>query len=212
MTIRVAVADDHPIVLTGIEGLIQDSGDMEIVALCTNGEEVVDTVLRIKPDVLLLDIRMPKKSGFEILKELGEKQSPTRVVLITGDLTEDDAIEAIRLGVRGVLLKQMAPRLLVECVRKVHSGEQWLEKASFHRAMEKMVRREEATRMLSDQLTKRELELMRGVAQNLTNRELSERFFISPGTVKIHLNSIYRKLGISGRVELTRFARESGLA
>lgn len=210
--IRVAVADDHPIVLTGIEGLLQDAGDMQIVALCNNGEDVVDTVMQVKPDVLLLDIRMPKKNGFAILKELGEKGSTTRVVLITGDLTEDDAIEAIRLGVRGVLLKQMAPRLLLECVRKVHSGEQWLEKASFNRAMEKMVRREEATKKLSEQLTRRELELMRGIAQNLTNRELSERFFISQGTVKIHLNSIYRKLGVTGRVELTRLARESGLA
>jgi len=142
VTIRVAVADDHPIVLTGIEGLIQDAGDMQIVALCNNGDEVVDTVLLVKPDILLLDIRMPKKNGFAILKELGEKGSATRVVLITGDLTEDDVIDAIRLGVRGVLLKQMAPRLLLECVRKVHNGEQWLEKTSFNRAMEKMVRRE----------------------------------------------------------------------
>jgi len=212
VTIRVAVADDHPIVLTGIEGLIQDSGDMEVVALCTNGEDVVDTVLRVNPDVLLLDIRMPKKNGFEILKELGEKKSTTRVVLITGDLTEDDAIDAIRLGVRGVLLKQMAPRLLLECVRKVHAGEQWVEKTSFQRALEKMVRREEATKKLAEQLTKRELELMRGIAQKLSNRELSERFFITQGTVKIHLNSIYRKLGINGRVALTHFARESGLA
>lgn len=212
MTIRVAIADDHPIVLTGIEGLIQESGDMEAVALCTNGEEVVEAVLRHKPDVLLLDIRMPRKNGFQILKELTENGTNTRVVLITGDLTEDDAIDAIRLGVRGVLLKQMAPRLLLECVRKVHAGEQWIEKESFGGAMDKMLRREAAATKLAAQLTKRELELMRGIAQNLTNRELSEKLFISQGTVKIHLNSIYRKLGIDGRVELTRFARESGLA
>jgi DNA-binding NarL/FixJ family response regulator len=212
VTIRVAIADDHPVVLSGLEALLQGSDEFEIVATCGDGTDVVESVLKQKPDVLLLDIRMPGKDGFGVLKDLAECRSQTRVVLITGALTEDEAIEALRLGARGILLKQMAPRLLLECVRKVHAGEQWLEKASIGRAIEKMLRREDAAQKLASKLTKRELELMRSIAQNLTNREISERLFISPGTVKMHLNSIYRKLGINGRVELTRFARESGLA
>jgi len=199
-------------VLSGLQALLQGSDAFEIVATCANGADVVESVLAQKPDVLLLDIRMPGKDGFAVLKDLAEHGSQTRVVLITGALTEDEAIEALRLGARGILLKQMAPRLLLECVRKVHAGDQWLEKASIGRAIEKMLRREDAVQKLATKLTKRELELMRSIAQNLTNREISERLFISLGTVKMHLNSIYRKLGIKGRVELTRFARESGLA
>jgi len=212
VTIRVAIADDHPIVLTGLETLLNASDEFEIVVSCPDGERVVDDVLKMNPDVLLLDIRMPGRDGFAVLRELAARGSQTRVVLITGALTDDEAIDALRLGARGILLKQMAPRLLLECVRKVHAGGEWLDEASIGQAIEKMLRREEAAQRLSAKLTRRELDLLRSIAQNLTNREISKRLLITPGTVKIHLNSIYRKLGIDGRVELTRFARESGLA
>jgi DNA-binding NarL/FixJ family response regulator len=212
VTIRVGIADDHPIVLTGLETLLNASDEFKIVSTCPDGETVVEDVLKKKPDVLLLDIRMPGRDGFAVLRELTARGSQTRVVLLTGSLTEDEAIDALRLGARGILLKQAAPLLLLDCVRRVHAGEQFVEKASIGHAIEKMMRREEAAQRLSTKLTKRELELMRSIAQNLTNREIGKRLLISPGTVKIHLNSIYRKLGIDSRVELTRFARESGLA
>ena len=117
----------------------------------------------------------------------------------------------MRLGIRGILLKEMAPRLLLECIRKVHSGSQWLEKASIGRVVEKMLKREEATQHFGLLLTKREHEILNLVVRNSTNDEIAEKLFIASGTVKIHVHSIYKKLGVSGRSELTRVAKEKGL-
>ena len=211
MTIRIVIADDHPIVLSGLEQLFRSEHDIEVVATCTDGTEVMKAVGGLKPDVLLLDLHMPRKSGLEVLRELNDDASAVRVVLLTGQLSEDEVIEALRLNVRGVLLKEMAPRLLVECVRKVHAGGQWLEKASIGRAIEKMLKREEAVQQVSAVLTRRELELLKLAAGDLTTREIASQLFIAEGTVKIHLHSIYGKLGINNRVELKRLAREKGL-
>ena len=211
MTIRIVIADDHPIVLSGLEQLFRSERDIEVVATATDGTEVLKAVVRQKPDVLLLDLHMPRKTGLDVLRELNDAASSVRVVLLTGQLSEDEVIEALRLNVRGVLLKEMAPRLLVECVRKVHAGGQWLEKASIGRAIEKMLKREEAVQQVSALLTRRELELLKLAAGELTTKEIAAHLFIAEGTVKIHLHSIYGKLGINNRVELKRLAREKGL-
>jgi DNA-binding NarL/FixJ family response regulator len=211
LTIRLVIADDHPIVLGGLETLLQTSPGFEVVARCDDSRTVVRAVMAQKPDVVLLDLRMPNRSGLEIMAELNERAPGTRVVLLTGAITEDELMEAMRLGVRGILLKDMAPRLLLECVRKVHNGEQWLEKASTGRAIAKMLKRETGLKQVTGMLTRRELELMRLVLLDLSNKEIADKLYITPGTVKIHLHSVYTKLGVNGRVELKHFAREKGL-
>src|SRR3989442_10210924 len=128
MTVHVALADDHPIVLDGLEGLFRLEPDFQVVARCINGEETLVAVRRHRPDILILDLRMPRGDGLEILQTLRREKLPTKVVLLAAALEEDEILEALRLGVRGVGLKEIAPQLLVQCVRKVHAGEQWLEK------------------------------------------------------------------------------------
>jgi DNA-binding NarL/FixJ family response regulator len=132
-------------------------------------------------------------------------------VLLTAHVDEHQLLEAVKLDVAGVVLKEMAPRLLVECVRKVFAGEKWLEKHSVTRAMDRMSRRESELQKLSQLLTPRELEIVRLAAEGLRNREIAERLAITEGTVKIHLHNIYEKLGVNGRSQLILHATRQGL-
>ncbi|OGB88272.1 MAG: DNA-binding response regulator [candidate division NC10 bacterium RIFCSPLOWO2_12_FULL_66_18] len=211
MPISLVLADDHPIILDGLEMLFRAEQDFQVLARCVNGEETIQAVRQHRPDILILDIRMPGKDGLAVLREVKKDSLPTRAVLLTVGLDEDDLLEAIRLGVRGVVLKEMAPQMLVQCVRKVHAGEQWLEKRSVGRALEKMLLREAGERQVAGVLTPRELEIVRMVAAGLRNKEIAESLSISEGTVKIHLHHIYEKLHLGGRLELALYAQERGL-
>lgn len=209
--IRIIIADDHPVVLRGLDALLETEGDVEVVAQCQNGVEALAAVRAHQPDVLLLDLSMPIKTGLQVLRELRAEGNAVRVVLLALKIEEEEILEAIRLGVRGLLLKELALRLLVQCIRKVHAGETWLERDSAARAFESLLRREAATRELSAVLTPRELEILRKLAQGQRNKQLAEVFHISEGTIKTHVHSIYEKLHVSSRAELIIYCRERGI-
>jgi len=211
MPIGLVLADDHPIVLDGLEQLFRLEQDFKVLARCRDGDETLQAVRKYRPDVLILDIRMPGRSGLAVLREMKREKLPTRVVLLTAAIDENEALEAIRLRVSGVVLKEMAPQLLVKCVRKVHAGGQWFEKRSFARALETLLQREAGARQIAGVLTPREMEIVRLVASGLHNKEVAEKLLISEGTVKIHLHHIYEKLHVDGRLELTLYARDKGL-
>jgi DNA-binding NarL/FixJ family response regulator len=210
--IRIALVDDHVIVLDGLEQIFKLEPEFEVVARSTTAEAALKAVEEYKPDVLVLDLAMPGHDGLWVLERVNELSPPTRTVLLTAHLDEDKMIEAIRLGVSGVVLKEMAPRLLMECVRKVHAGEKWLEKQSVARALDRMLKRESERNQVSALLTARELEIVRLVTEGLRNKEISERLSITEGTVKIHLHNIYEKLGVTGRPQLILYATRHGLA
>lgn len=209
--IRVVLTDDHPIVLDGLEQLFLREKDFEIVARCVDGEEALRTVKHHKPDILVLDIQMPRMNGLQVLREIHDQKLPTRVVLLTAALDEDQVMEAMRLGVAGLVLKEMASKRLVQCVRHVSGGDQWLESSLVSKALEKMMKREQGSREVARVLTPRETEVVKMVATGMRNKEIAEKLQISEGTVKIHLHTIYEKLQITGRVELSLFARDKGL-
>ncbi len=211
MTISLVLADDHPLILEGLEALFRREPDIKVLARCVNGEETLQAVRQHFPDVLILDIRMPKMDGLAVIREMKKENLSPRVVLLTMGLDEDEVVEGLRLGVSGVVLKEMAPHLLVQCVRKVHAGEHWLEKQSFSRAMEKILRREAGAREIAEVLTPREIQVVHLVATGLHNREIAEKLFISEGRAKNHLLHIFEKLKVSDRAELTRYARDKGL-
>lgn len=210
MPIHLVLADDHPIVLDALEHLFSLEPDFKVLARCRDGEETLRAVLEHRPDVLILDTRLPGKDGLAVLREIKKEKLSTRIVFFTTALDEAEALEAIRLGVNGVVLKAMAPELLVKCVRKVHGGGQWLETRSVGRALEKLVRRETEVRQMAAVLTPREIEIVRMVASSLRNREIAVKLSISEGTVKVHLHSIYQKLRVKGRVELALYAQDKG--
>jgi two-component system, NarL family, nitrate/nitrite response regulator NarL len=205
--IRLVLVDDHPIVLDGLEQLFNTEPDLEVVGRATTSEGAIGAIDAFRPDIVVLDLAMPGHDGLWVVEQINARAIETRVVLLTAHLDEMRLLEAVRLGVAGVVLKEMAPRLLVECVRKVHAGEKWLA-----RAMDRVMKRESDLQQLSRILTPRELEIVRLVAEGLRNREIAERLTITEGTVKIHLHNIYEKLGVSGRPQLILFATRQGLS
>jgi len=212
MPITLVLADDHPLVLDGIEAVLATQPDMQVLASCADGEAALAAVRAHRPDVLVLDLRMPRMDGLSVLRELKEKDGQTKVVVLTAALSSDDVIEAVRLGVRGVVLKEMAPRMLVNCIRKVHEGGRWLEHASMGRALDQLIVRDAGERELARILTGRELDVARCVAQGLRNKDIAKRLGVNEGTVKLHLHNVYLKLGIDGRLALNVLLREKGLA
>ena len=211
MPITLVIADDHPLILDAMENLFRLKKDLKVVARCLDGDEALTAVRQNKPDILVLDIQMPAKDGLVVLREMRKEKLPTQVVILTATLDEEGLTEAVRLGVRGLVLKELAPKLLVECIRKVHGGALWLEKRLVSSAMEKLVQRETARNDAAQVLTPREIEIIEQVAEGLRNTEIGQKLFISEGTVKIHLHNIYQKLGVDSRTKLTRYAQENGL-
>lgn len=212
MTIRIAVADDHPFILDGIEQLFRSQPDCELVARCTNGREALEAIDSRRPDVLILDVRMPELDGIELLRVLHQRQSPTKVVLLTASLDDARLLEAFRLGASGLVLKESAPRLLVDSVRQVANGEQSWNGRAIAGALRLVLQREQAVAAVATSLTPREIEVTRMVAAGLRNKEIAVRLDISEGTVKFHLHGIYEKLQIDGRYALMSYARDHGLA
>lgn len=211
-TLRLVLADDHPVVLAGLRTLLEDDGGFEVVASCCDGEDALRAIVRSDPDVAILDLRMPRMNGIEVLRALKEDAIACRVVILAAAIQEDEVLEAMQLGVKGIVLKEMAPSMLIRAVRKVEAGGQWLEKESLGRAIDRMLNRAETLQSLKVILTERELEIMKIAAVGKGSAEIAETLSISPGTVKTHLHSIYTKLGVDGRVGLMIYAKDRGLA
>ena len=210
MRIRIVIADDHPIVLDGLGQLFNLEADFELIARCADGEEALAAVRRDHPDILVLDIRMPRMTGLQVIREMRREESATRVILLTAALDEEEVYEAVRLGVRGLVLKDMAPKILMQAIREVHAGRDWIEPETMSRAMSRLLKKESG-RPASSILTPRETEIVAMVTAGLRNKEIAARLAISEGTVKIHLHSIYEKLQVGGRMELSVYARDHGL-
>jgi DNA-binding NarL/FixJ family response regulator len=211
VAIHLVLADSQPITLDGLAHLFRLESDLRVVARCTDGDAALTAVQDHEPDVLVLDIHISGTDGLTVLQTLNRLQLPTRTVVFSTALEEREALEALRLGVRGIVLKEQAAESLVRCVRRVHAGEAWLERKAFSLALEALLRRESGAREVAGILTPRETEVARMVAEGLSNKEVSERLAISGGTVKVHLHHIYRKLKVPGRIGLMRYARSKDL-
>ena len=207
MRTRLVLADHYPIVLHGLEHLLRKEPDLQVVACCTSGDETISAVRRHRPDLLLLDLHLPRETGLHVLRKLRREKAPTKVVLMADRLEVDEVLEAYRLGVRGMLLKELALEMVVQCVRKVLAGELWIEKGAVSRALDVLLRSENGEREASALLTPREMETVRLVALGLHTVEMSSRLGISEGTVKTHLHRVYHKLKINNRVALTLYAQ-----
>lgn len=208
--VRLVLVDDHPIVLEGLERLFRLEPDFEVAARCVNAAEALEAVRTHRPDILVLDLRLPGRSGLEVLDQMRREGLPGRAVLLAGSINEDELLEALHLGARGVVLKEMAPELLVQCIRTVHAGGRWLENDFLSRALEGLLDRNGVARPGRSALSPREIEIARLAATGHHNREIGEALHIAEGTVKVHLHKIYEKLGIEGRVELAIYARDHG--
>ncbi|HTJ22002.1 MAG TPA: response regulator transcription factor [Gemmatimonadaceae bacterium] len=196
--INVVIADDHPIVLAGLGQLIRGEAGMQVVATCVNGVEALHAVHTRRPDILLLDINMPKLDGLGVLRALAAERADVCTVVLTAEL-DPSAAAALRLaGARAVVLKELSPQHVVDCIRRVHAGAEWIECLGRPPVVTE-ARKEQPDH---PELTPRERELAALVASGLRNREIASRLGISEGTAKLHLYNVYKKLGVANRVEL----------
>ena len=209
--VRVVLADDHPIVLDGLAQLFALERDFEVVARCRDGEETVRETLDRRPDLLILDLRLPRLDGLRVLARLRDERVPTRTLLLTAAIDNAQVIEALRLGARGLVLKEMAPEVVVQAARRIHAGGQWLDTVLVSRAMDELGRRGLHPGSESRGLTPREREIVAGVARGLRNRAIAEELGISEGTVKLHLHHVYEKLGLGSRMDLLLHVQKHGI-
>ena len=207
--IDLVLADDHPLVLAGMENMFRRERDCRVLASCADGIEALRAIRHHKPSVAVLDLRMPRMDGLGVLRELQNEASATRSVLLAGVLDDQQLVEAVRLGVQGVILKEMAAARLVECVREVYAGRPWLEKRSVTEALDNCMQRQAGMHAIEKVLTPRELEISHGVADGLRNKEIAAKLGIAEGTVKIHLHAIYDKLNVEGRLSLVLRLKET---
>jgi DNA-binding NarL/FixJ family response regulator len=218
--VRIVIADDHPIVRDGLKKLLLLEDDFDVVGEAGDGREVLDKVRELDPDVLLLDLRMPNLDGLGALQALQQVNQRTRVIILTASEDKNEFVQAMKLGCSGIVLKQTAPDLIVKSIRKVHSGEIWLDSHTTAAVMRQFSTALEGGHTSTSNsgkgrerspLSAREREIVALVAQGYKNKEMAEKMFISEQTVKNHLHNIFDKLGVSDRLELALYAIHKGL-
>ena len=211
MAITLVLADAQPLFLAGMKHVLDGDGQFEVAATCGTGAEALAAVADKRPDVLVTDLNLKGLDGIALIGELRARGLTTRVVILAVSLTADEALRVLRLGVAGVVLKDMAPDLLKRCLRKVHAGGKWMETHSVGRALDKLIERESAAEGAATLVSPRELGVIRMVAEGRRNKEIAQALSITEGTVKVHLHAIFRKLNVKSRGQLTAYARRTGL-
>lgn len=212
--IRVLIADDQEPVRTGLSMLLASLDDIEVVAVASDGIEAVELARRIRPDVALLDIRMPVMDGIQATTKLAgvDVADPIAVVIITTFDLDEYVYGALQAGARGFLLKDAGPQLIGEAIRAAASGEALISPRITMRLLHEFSGRRPGARPPAVPLTTREEAVLELLAEGLTNVEIGEQLFLSLGTVKTHIGNILTKLGLRNRVEAAMWAYEMGRA
>jgi DNA-binding NarL/FixJ family response regulator len=201
--ITVMIADDHPVVREGLVAIFNGQEDFEVIAEATNGEEACELFARHSPDVLLLDLRMPKKDGFRVIAELtARRASKAQILVITTYESEEDIRRALKSGAKGYLVKGTPPQLIRESVRRVAAGESLLPSSIASKL---------AASMAHPELSEREFQVLQYLANGRSNKEIGRALFISENTVKTHVKAILAKLDVMGRTEAIAVASKRGL-
>jgi two-component system nitrate/nitrite response regulator NarL len=207
--VKIAIADDHTIFRDGLRRLLESEPEFQIVGEAADGAEALTMAQQSKPDVLLLDLAMPRLPGLDTLRELSTNKSPVKVILLTAAIEKRQIIEALQMGARGVVMKDAATQLLMKGIRTVMNGQYWVGRESVA-DMVTYLREQSAQQPPSPAksygLTKRELEILSTIVSGLSNKEIAQRFSLSEDTVKHHLTNIFDKVGVSSRLELALFA------
>jgi DNA-binding NarL/FixJ family response regulator len=210
-TIGLILAGHHPLTLCGLSQIFERESDCGVLATCTDADATLKALRWHQPEILILDLDLPRKGAFTVLRRIQRERLFTRVVLLAAASDDDEVVEAVRLGARAVVLKEMPPEAFVTCVRKIHGGEQWLEGHTAGRLVSKLFKGGTPIRHAHRQLTPREAEIARLAVRGVSTREIAVSLAVKQGTVKIHLHHIYGKLNVGGRLGLILFTRRQDL-
>ena len=203
MTVRVLIADDHPIVRMGIEGLMAHYPELELIGKAMTGDEAVRLCVELQPDVLVLDINMPGLKAVQVVRQLQLCQLPTRVLVMTSYSDTGIVNAMVQAGATGYLLKDHGPAAIIEAVTAVAAGQVW-----FSPTLEPILASDNGQPVAIEAFTNCENEILQWVTQGLPNKEIAKRVGISERTVEFHITQIYRKLNLTSRVELAVWAKE----
>ena len=209
-TIRLIVADDHPVVRFGVKNMLQQDPSFEVISEASDGDEAITQSLEHEPDILLLDVQMPRLPGLEAMRAIMGKSPRVKIILLTSTISTQQVIEALQIGARGIVLKDSVAGDLSEAIRAVYSGDYWIggERVmnllqALHGLMQKAAALPEKK---TYGLTPRELEVVQSIVEGCSNKDIAKQFNISEETVKRHLSNTFDKTGVSTRLELALFA------
>lgn len=209
--IRILIADDHPLIRRGLRTLIAAEVGMELVGEAEDGTEAVSKARTLQPDVVLIDLVMPHKSGLEAIEEIKRENPEVRILVLTSYGEDDNVFPAIKAGALGYLLKDSSSEVLLKAIRDVYQGESSLHPTIARKLVQELARPADLPRT-EEPLTEREVEVLRLVAQGLSNREVAEELVISERTVGGHMRSILSKLHLANRTQVALYALRKGLA
>lgn len=218
--IRLLLADNHPVVLEGLRSILRPESDITIVGQAVDGIEALDMVTATDPDVILLELRLPRMDGLTVLRNLPARSAHAKALLFPASDVKDEFVEAMKLGCSGILMKHSPSALIAKSIRKVHDGEIWLDASTTATVIRQFASPGESAPMAPGngknqrdraQLSQREREIIVLIAQGYKNKEIAEKMFITEQTVKNHLHNIFDKLGVSDRLELALYAIHNSL-
>jgi two-component system, NarL family, nitrate/nitrite response regulator NarL len=209
-TIRIVVADDHPVVRYGVKNMLVQEPGFEVVGEAEDGDVAITQTLELEPDILLLDLSMPRLPGLEAMRAIMAKSPRVKIILLTATISTQQIIEALQIGARGILLKESVADDLAKSLRAVLSGDYWIggeRVANLLQALRELMAKAAAVpERKTYGLTPRELEVVTCIVEGCSNRDIAKQFTISEETVKRHLSNIFDKTGVSTRLELALFS------
>jgi two-component system, NarL family, nitrate/nitrite response regulator NarL len=198
---RLLVAEDDPLTLAGIKLLLSDTG-YQVVGTARDGDAVLQLISTVRPDVLVLDFSMPRRSGLEVLRTLRERGDKRSIVMLTGGISRQNVYDALQLGLNGLVIKSSAPRDLITCLDTIVQGRRWIDHEALQQAMELSLDPEGSAAHPLHALTPREHAVVALLVRGLRNKQIAADLGIGEGTVKAHLHKVFEKLGVTNRSEL----------